>query len=152
MVKDFIDEVTGYRVKVEKDGKEILNIPGILALPGALIAPKASILGTAAASLLGCNIHLENEDGKAINVGEKVRKAADTVVDTAKTAARTVKEEIDKAWDSISADDPEGCPLGEENEEETAENPAAETAEEPENPEENDIPVILVENPDKTEP
>ena len=48
MAKSIIDELAGYRVKVEKDGREIINSPGILALPGALIAPKASIIGTVA--------------------------------------------------------------------------------------------------------
>ena len=111
----FINELTSYRVKVEKDGKEIVNVPGILALPGALIAPKMSIVGTVAASLLGCSIHLENETGKTVDVGKEIRKAADAVADTAKTAAKTIKEEIDKAWNDLSTDDSEGCPVGEEN-------------------------------------
>lgn len=122
----FIDELTGYRIKVEKDGKEIVNVPGILALPGALIAPKASIIGTVAASLLGCNIHLENADGKKVDVSKAVKDAADTVADTAKTVAKSVKEEVDRAWDELSADDPEGCPFGEENEEEPADQDSAE--------------------------
>ena len=116
----FIDELTSYRVKVEKDGKEIFNVPGILALPGALIAPKASIIGTVAASLLGCDIHLENEAGKKVNVSKAVKDAADTVADTAKTVAKSVRDEVNKAWDELSADDPEGCPPGQENEEEPA--------------------------------
>ena len=58
MAKNIIDELTAYRIKVEKDGREIVNVPGILALPGVLIAPKASIIGTVLASLLGCDIHL----------------------------------------------------------------------------------------------
>jgi len=160
MAKSIIEEVMGYRVKVEKDGKEILNVPGIFVLPGALFAPKASIVGTIAASLLGCGIHLESEDGKPVDVGAKVRKAADAVMDTAKTAARTVKEEVDKAWDAISADDPEGCPFGEENEEEKAEDVSAENpventveeiVEELENHEKDDNPVIHVEKPGKPE-
>ena len=53
-----------------------------------------------------------------MDVSKKVQEVAETVVDTAKTAAKTVKEEIDKAWDAVSADDPEGCPVGEENAEE----------------------------------
>ena len=136
----FIDELTSYRVKVEKDGKEIVNVPGILALPGALIAPKASIIGTVAASLLGCNIHLENADGKKVDVSKAVKDAAETVADTAKTVAKTVKEEVEKAWDDLSADDPEGCPLGQENEEEPADQNGAE----------NDTPTIQV-KPDDSE-
>ena len=121
-MKSFIDELTAYRVKVERDGKELLNVPGILALPAALVAPKMSIIGTIAASLLGCSIHLENADGREIDVGEKVRKTAETVAETAGTVAKTVREEVEKAWESVSADYPEECPVGKENEE-TVENP-----------------------------
>ena len=116
-MKNFLDELTEYRVKVERDGKEILNVPGILALPAALIAPKMSIIGTIAASLLGCSIHLEGSDGKEVDVGEKVRKTAETVAETAENVAKTVREEVEKAWESVSADYPEECPVGEENEE-----------------------------------
>lgn len=150
---NIIDELTNYRVKVKKDGKEIVNIPGILALPGALIAPKASIIGTAAASLLGCSIHLESENGKSVDVGKEIKKAADTVVDTAKTAAKTVKEEVEKAWNDLSADDPEGCPVGEENKDDgtPAENKAEEIVEDLKKHETEDVPVIHVENPNKPE-
>ncbi len=135
----FMDELTGYRVKVEKGGREIVNIPGILALPGVLMAPKMVLIGTVAASLLGCGIHLENENGKNVDIGKAVKDAAETVADTAAAAAKTVREEIEKAWDELSADDPEGCPPGEENEEEPA---GPDSAEE-------DIPTIRVnpENP-----
>ena len=158
MAKNIFDELTSYRVKIEKDGKEIVNFPGIFALPGALIAPKASIIGTVAASLLGCSIHLESANGKGVDVGEKVRKAANTVAETAGTVAKTVKEEMDKAWDALSADDPEECPPGEESEpgeavsdEHPAENPVEEIVEELEKHETEDIPVIHVENPNKPE-
>lgn len=140
MAKSIFEELTSYRVKVEKDGKEIVNVPGILALPIALAAPKASIIGTIAAPLLGCNIHLENGDGKDVDVGKAVKEAADTVIDTAKTAAKTIKEEVDKAWDELSADDPEGCPEGTENDEESADGKDAK----------DDIPTIQV-NPGDSE-
>ena len=57
MAKSIFDELTSYRVKVERDGKEIVNVPGILALPLALAAPKASIIGTIAAPLLVARVH-----------------------------------------------------------------------------------------------
>ena len=120
MAKNFFDELTGYRVKVEREGREIVNVPGILALPGLLVAPKLSIAGMIAAPLLGCKIHLENEDSGEVDIGKAVKEAADTVADTAAAAARTVREEIEKAWEDLSADDPEGCPEGEENEEDPA--------------------------------
>ncbi len=138
MAKNFFDELTGYRVRVERDGKEIANVPGILALPGLLIAPKLSIAGMIAAPLLGCDIHLENGDGKEVDLGKAVKNAADTVIDTAATTAKTVKEEIEKAWEDLSADDPEGCPEGEENEDEPADQSNTE----------EDIPAIHVNSDD----
>ena len=118
MAKNMLDELTGYRVRVEREGREIMNVPGILALPGLLIAPKLSIAGMIAAPLLGCSIHLENEDGREVDLGKAVKEAAGTVAETAAAAAKTVREEINKAWDELSADDPEGCPEGQENEDE----------------------------------
>ena len=120
MAKNIIDELTGYRVKVKRDDKEIVNVPGILALPGLLMAPKAGIIGMIAAPLLGCSVHLEKEDGEEVDIGKAIKDAADTVIDTAAAAAKTVKEEFEKAWDAVSADDPEGCPEGKENEEDPA--------------------------------
>lgn len=119
MAKNFFDELAGYRVKVEKDGKEVVNVPGILALPGLLVAPKMSVIGMIAAPLLGCSVHVENADGEKVDVGKKVQEAADTIVDSAKKTARTIEKEINKAWESVSADDPEECPEGEENEDDS---------------------------------
>ena len=133
-MKNMIDELTAYRLKIARDGRTIVNVPGILALPGVLAAPKMSIIGTIAASLLGCDIHLESENGKKVDIGKTVKDAAETVVDTAATAAKTVRDEIEKAWDDLSADDPKGCPLGEENEEEDTD----------QNDTEEDIPTIRV--------
>ena len=139
-MKNFFDGLTGYRFKVERDGREIVNIPGILALPGLFVAPKMGMIGMIAAPLFGCNIHLENANGKEVDVGRKVQEAAETIVDTAKKTVRTIEDEINKAWDSVSADDPEGCPEGEENEDEprddAAENTTENTAE--------DVPTIEV--------
>ena len=140
MAKNIFEELVGYRVKVKKDGKDVVNVPGILALPAALFAPRVGIIGMIAAPLLGCSVHLENEGGKEIDVGKAVKEAADTVVDTAATAAKTVKEQIEKAWNDISADDPEECPVGKENEEETDEQKS----------EEAEVPTIKV-NPDDSE-
>ena len=72
MAKNIIDELTGYRVKVKRDDKEIVNVPGILALPGLLMAPKAGIIGMIAAPLLGCSVHLEKEDGEEVDIGKAI--------------------------------------------------------------------------------
>ena len=72
-------------------------------------------------------------------------------METAATAARSMKEEIEKAWDALSADDPEGCPEGEENaEEETPDQPAAEEEVPDQTPAEEEVPTIHV-NPEDSE-
>ena len=137
--KNWIQELTRYRVKVERDGKAVVDLPGILCLPALLAAPRAGIAGMIAAPLLGYNVHLESEDGKAVDLEAAVRDAAETAVKTAGDAARTIRDEIEQAWQAMSTADPEA--------EEPAEEPE-EAAEEPE--EETDTPPIRV-NPDETE-
>ncbi len=105
--RNIFQELAGYRVKVEKDGREVVNIPGILCLPGLLAAPRMGIVGMIAAPLLGMSVHLENDNGKAMDLEAEVKKAVETFAQTAKETARTIQEEIDKAWDAVSADDPE---------------------------------------------
>lgn len=134
--KNIFDTLTQYRLKVEKDGKSVVDVPGILALPGLLAFPKLSIAGMIAAPVLGMKVRLEGEDGKPVDVEGAVRKAAETVKETAAAAAKTVKEEVDKAWEAVSADDPEET----EEAEETAETGETDG---------DDIPSIHVEDPDQ---
>ena len=138
--RSFFQELSGYRVKVERNGKEIVNLPGILCLPGLLAAPRMSIAGLVAAPLLGCSVHLEHENGQEVNIETTMRKAAETVIDTASTAAKTVREEFEKAWQAVSADDPEEEPEAEKTEaapdQNTAEEPDQNPAEEPDQKEE----------------
>lgn len=131
--KNIFDTLTQYRLKVEKDGKSVVDVPGILALPGLLAFPKLSIAGMIAAPVLGMKVRLEGGDGKPVDVEGAVRKAAETVKETAAAAAKTVKEEVDKAWEAVSADDPE----------------ETEEAEETEETDGDDIPSIHVEDPDQ---
>ena len=138
---NILEDLTRYRVKVEKDGKEVVNIPGILCIPGLLTAPKMSILGMIAAPLLGCNIHVEDAKGIETDIENAVKNAAKTVSDTAEKAVKTIREELDKAWESLSAEDET------EKADDTAEDIAEDTAEEPET---DDIPTIRV-KPDNTD-
>ena len=88
-----------------------------------------------------------------VDVSERIRKATDTLADTAKT----VKEEIGKAWDEMSAEDrpvandPEGSPVGEQKS--VVEEPAAENIKEIvgdlKKQEKPDVPTIQVNPEDK---
>lgn len=146
--KNFFEALTQYRLKVEKDGENILNVPGLFALPGLLIAPKLSLTGLIAAPLLGFKIHVENEAGEVVDMEDAVRKAAETVKESVTTTTKTLREEIDKVWESVSADDPEenAAEDADETPEETeTENPSNEEIEQDlKKHEENDIPTIEV--------
>ncbi len=125
--KSFFEALTQYRLKVEKDGKDVLNVPGIFALPGLLITPKLSLTGLIAAPLLGLKIHVEGESGETFDIEDAVRKAAEAVKESVATASKTIKEEIDKASEGLFDDDPEGS--GEEDVAEEAEDNKGETEE-----------------------
>ena len=105
--KSIFETLTQYRLKVEKDGKAVVNVPGLFALPGLLMSPKLSITGLIAAPLLGLKVHLESESGEPVDVEGAVRKAAEAVKDSVTNATRTIKDELDKAWDAASSDNPE---------------------------------------------
>lgn len=147
--RNIFDSLTQYRLKIEKDGKSVVDVPGLLALPGLLMAPKLSIAGLIGAPLLGLKVRLENENGETVDVEGAVRSAAETVRDTAVTAAKTIKEEIDQAWEAVSAEDEKESAEEAKPDEEAQPAGEAAPAEDPETPEE-EPPVIRV-NPEDSD-
>jgi len=137
---NIFETLTKYRIKVEKDGKTVLDVPSVVALPGMLIAPKISITGLIAAPLLGMKVHVEGEDGKPVDVEKAVKNAAEKVKDTAKS----IQEQIDKAWEEASKDEPESDDSGEGSapvEAQVTES-VQEIVEELEKKEKDDVPTI----------
>lgn len=125
--KNIWDDLTRYRVKLEKDGKSLADLPGILCLPALFAAPALSIGGLIAAPLLGYNVRLENEEGKGEELEKAVKETAEAVMNAAEQTVKTVTEEIDKALDAISLDDPKEEDT-EEQDAAPAEKPASEDA------------------------
>jgi hypothetical protein len=150
--KSFFETLTQYRLRVEKDGKDVVNVSSLFALPGLLMAPKLSLTGLIAAPLLGLRVHLESEDGETVDMEDAVRKATDAVKESVVSTGRTIKEQVDKAWEAVSSDYPEEEAL--ENEEENAESPEAkdvsneDIVEELKAHEEEDVPTIEVKSDD----
>lgn len=113
--KNFLQELAEYRVRIERNGREIVNIPGILCLPGLLAAPKMSIAGLAAASLLGCSVHMGHEEEKEkADLEQAVKNAAETVMNRVGATAKTVAEQFEKAWQDMTAADESGADEAEE--------------------------------------
>ena len=145
--RNFLKDLTRYRVKLEKDGKSVVDLPGILCLPGLLAAPRLSVASVIAAPLLGYSVRLENPDGRTVDAEAAVKKTAETIMETAADTARTIKEEISKTWESITADDPESG----EPEADSAPAEETDTAKEPVKQEESEIPTIQVDPDDSAE-
>lgn len=143
---NIVRDLAGYRLKINRNGKEVVNVPGILCVPGVLAAPKISVIGMLAAPLLGCDIRVEKERKKELDFAETVQKAAESVMDTAKKNMKSITEEMRKAWEAVSADDPtDSAPLQEESPaEHGAEAPAEETPEACGSDDPGEIPSIEV--------
>ena len=148
--KSLFETLTQYRLKVEKDGKDVVNVSSIFALPGLLMAPKLSITGLIAAPLLGFKVHLESEEGEKVNMEDAVLKAAEAVKESVAATTRTIKEEMDKAWEALSSDYPEEATEDKEDAEENEKSPEVNDAsnedivEELKAHEEDDVPTIEV--------
>ena len=84
------------RLRIDRNGKTVVNWSSLFSLACLILAPHMSIAGIILSLILGYHINLETdeEDGE---LEERVRKAADTVKKTAAAAARTVRDEVEKA-------------------------------------------------------
>ena len=94
--KGLLQKLFRYRLRIDRNGKTIVNWSSLFSLVCLILAPHMSIAGIILSLILGYHINLETdeEDGE---LEERVRQAADTVRKTAAAAARTVRDEVEKA-------------------------------------------------------
>ncbi len=92
----FLQKLYNFRVKVDRKGKPIINVSSIFGAACLIFAPHMTIIGLAAAFILGYRIHFEaeNDDGQ---IEERLRKAADNIKSGAVNAAKSIQKEIDRA-------------------------------------------------------
>ena len=96
-VKNFLQKMYHFRVKVDKQGKPIVNVSSIFGLACLIFAPHMTIVGVIASLLLGYQIHFESEDMDDKELEERFRKAAQNVKNGAVNAAKSIQTEINKA-------------------------------------------------------
>ncbi len=96
-VKNFLQKLYHFRVKVDRKSKPIVNVSSIFALACLIFAPHMTIVGVAAALLMGYQIRFESEDMDDTELEERIRRAAQNVKNGAVTAARSIQTEINKA-------------------------------------------------------
>ena len=96
-VKNFLQKMYRFRVKVDKQGKSIINVSSIFGLFALIFAPHVTIIGTIAALLMGYQFRFESEDMDDKELEERIRKAAMNVKSGAASAVKSIQTEISKA-------------------------------------------------------
>lgn len=89
-------KLCSYRLRIDRNGKTIVNWSSLFSLVCLILAPHMSIAGIILSLILGYHINLETDETDG-ELEERVRQAADTVKKTAAAAARTVRDEVEKA-------------------------------------------------------
>ncbi len=94
--KSIFQRLYNYRLKIDRNGKPILNFSSLFSLACLIFAPHMTIAGIILSLVLGYHISLETEQDDE-SLEQTLRQAADTVRKTASAAARTIQEEVEKA-------------------------------------------------------
>ena len=89
-------KLCSYRLRIDRNGKTVVNWSSLFSLACLILAPHMSIAGIILSLILGYHINLEADEADG-EFEERVRQAADTVKKTAAAAARTVRDEVEKA-------------------------------------------------------
>ena len=94
--KNFLQKMYNLRLKVDKQGKPIVNVSSIFGLACLLFAPHMTIAGIAISLILGYQIHFESEEDDG-EMEEKIRRAAMNVKAGVAGAAKSIQNEINRA-------------------------------------------------------
>lgn len=94
--KNFLQKMYNLRLKVDKQGKPIVNVSSIFGLACLLFAPHMTIAGIAISLILGYQIHFESEEDDG-EMEERIRRAAMNVKAGVAGAAKSIQNEINRA-------------------------------------------------------
>ncbi len=96
-VIDILKKIYHFRMKVDKQGKPIINVSAAFGLVCLVFAPKLTAASVILSLILGYQYRFESEDMEDPEVEARIRKAADNVKNGATAAVRSIQEEIGKA-------------------------------------------------------
>jgi len=94
--RNLFQKLCSYRLRIDRNGKTVVNWSSLFSLACLILAPHMSIAGIVLSLILGYHISLETDEVDG-DLEERIRQAADTVKRTATAAARTVRDEVEKA-------------------------------------------------------
>jgi len=67
-IKELVEKGKISRILVEKEGKNIINIPVVAGVIGGIISSTTLIVGISAVILSGCDIYVINDEEKKIDI------------------------------------------------------------------------------------
>lgn len=91
-MKKVLKKGNATKITVKKNNETIINLPVTAGLVGAFVAPFLTAAGVTAALLTQCSVEIQQEDGKIINVNEKVEDGMETVKSTMQDVKSSVTE------------------------------------------------------------
>ncbi len=96
-MKKILKKGNATKITIKKNNETVLNIPVTAGLVGALVAPFLTAAGVTAALLTQCSVEILQEDGKVINVNEKVEDGMESV----KTTMQDVKDTVEQGAEDL---------------------------------------------------
>ena len=100
-VKELVNKGNITKISVKKDDESIVNIPVTVGLVGAVLAPWGLLAAAIAAFGFKCKVELTAEDGKVIDISEKVTKASDQVKEKAGVVVDELKNKAPEVYDKV---------------------------------------------------
>ncbi len=91
-VKEFVNKGNITKISVKKGDDSIVNIPVNVGIVGAVLAPWGVIAAAIAAFGFKCRVELTTDDGKVIDISEKVGNVAETVKEKSSVVVDEIKE------------------------------------------------------------
>ena len=91
-VKELVNKGNISKISVKRGDESIVNIPVNVGIVGAVLAPWGVVAAAIAAFGFKCKVELTTDDGKVIDISEKVGNVADTVKEKSSVVVDEIKE------------------------------------------------------------
>lgn len=91
-VKELVNKGNISKISVKRGDDPIVNIPVNVGIVGAVLAPWGVVAAAIAAFGFKCKVELTTDDGKVIDVSEKVGNVANTVKEKSSVVVDEIKE------------------------------------------------------------
>lgn len=91
-VKELVNKGNISKISVKRGEESIVNIPVNVGIVGAVLAPWGVVAAAIAAFGFKCKVELTTDDGKVIDVSEKVGNVANTVKEKGGVVVDEIKE------------------------------------------------------------